>query len=362
MILVCGGLADGVTELVCARLEACGHPYRLLDMGTFPAGFQVHWHWAGGDPCGYVAGADWRVDLDALRSVYIRYLGAEGRLPPPEIDAALAPSVYHECDAALMVLLEYLPCTVVNRLWGGMSNHSKPYQALVVRRCGLLTPPSLVTSDPAEARRFHDECDGETIYKSLSGVRSIVRRVQGEQLARLPLLQYGAAQFQRFIPGENVRVHTVGDELFATRVRTEAVDYRYARREGHDLAMEPTTLPPSVAAACHRLALDLGLELAGIDLKETPDGEWYCFEVNPSPGFIFYEQGSGQPISAALAELLHRGGPPRVPPRYGAHAVDAHAADGVRAADAREAPELASRRRERSPAVDPRLQHRRTAP
>ena len=36
MILVCGGLADGVTELVCSRLQDCGYPYRLLDLARFP--------------------------------------------------------------------------------------------------------------------------------------------------------------------------------------------------------------------------------------------------------------------------------------------------------------------------------------
>ena len=50
MILVCGGLADGVTELVCARLEACGYPFHLLDLGTYPGGFQVKWHWQGSRP------------------------------------------------------------------------------------------------------------------------------------------------------------------------------------------------------------------------------------------------------------------------------------------------------------------------
>ena len=52
---------------------------------------------------------------------------------------------------------------------------------------------------------------------------------------------------------------------------------------------------------------------AGIDLKETPDGEWCCFEVNPCPGFIFFERHTGQPISLALAEFLHAGGRPPVP-------------------------------------------------
>ena len=45
MILVCGGLADSVTELVCARLVDCGYPYRLLDLGNYPAGFRIKWHW-----------------------------------------------------------------------------------------------------------------------------------------------------------------------------------------------------------------------------------------------------------------------------------------------------------------------------
>ena len=38
-------------------------------------------------------------------------------------------------------------------------------------------------------------------------------------------------------------MHTIGDELFATRVRSEAVDYRYATREGRNVEMEPAILP-----------------------------------------------------------------------------------------------------------------------
>ena len=35
----------------------------------------------------------------------------------------------------------------------------------------------------------------------------------------------------------------------------------------------------------------------------TPSGEWYCFEINPAPGFPFYESASG-PIGEAIARLL----------------------------------------------------------
>lgn len=311
MILVCGGLADSVTELVCARLSDCGYPFRLLDLASYPVGFQIKWHWQGSVLGGSIANRDWKVDLDELTGVYVRFLGPEGRITPPNIAPTSAPIIQFETDTGLMVLLEDLSCAVVNRLGGGMSNNSKAYQALLLRQCGLLIPPTLVTNDPEAALQFYEDCQREVIYKSLSGIRSIVRRLEPEQLSRLALLRHGPAQFQSFIPGENVRVHTVGDRLFATRVRSEAVDYRYARRDGHNVTMEPTNLPPSVEAACLRVAHELDLLLTGIDLKETPDGDYYCFEVNPAPGFLFYERHTSQPISTALADLLHRGVTPR---------------------------------------------------
>ncbi|MFC7543867.1 hypothetical protein ACFQU2_36610 [Siccirubricoccus deserti] len=44
--------------------------------------------------------------------------------------------------------------------------------------------------------------------------------------------------------------------------------------------------------------------MAGIDLKRRRDGSWVCFEVNPSPGFSWFEAATGQPIAAAIAALL----------------------------------------------------------
>jgi RimK-like ATP-grasp domain len=303
MILVCGGLADGVTELVCARLQHCGYPYRLLDLAHYPVGYRVAWHWTDRGPVGTIAGSDWTLDLEAITGVYVRFLGPEGRLPP-QGDPAAAAALRFEADAGLMALLEALPCPVVNRIGGGMSNNSKPYQALLLRCAGFKVPETLVTSDPAAARRFQADF-GEVIYKSASGIRSIVRRLGPDQQARLGFLRHGPAQFQAFVPGRNVRVHTVGEAVFATRVETDAVDYRYAYLDGLPVVMSPVTLPPAVEAACVRAAHDLDLLFAGIDLKETPDGEYVCLEVNPCPGFIYYERHTGQPISAALADLLN---------------------------------------------------------
>ena len=89
------------------------------------------------------------------------------------------------------------------------------------------------------------------------------------------------------------------------------MDYRYAHLDGLTPRLTPVDLPASVNEACLRLAHACDLLFAGIDLKETPSGEFVCFEVNPCPGFLYYERHTGQPISTALAELLH--GPHRQP-------------------------------------------------
>ena len=68
--------------------------------------------------------------------------------------------------------------------------------------------------------------------------------------------------------------------------------------------MVPADLPVEVAQRCIRLTRMLGFHFSGIDLMRTPEDEWYCFEVNTSPGFSYFEQGTGQPISMTLARFM----------------------------------------------------------
>jgi glutathione synthase/RimK-type ligase-like ATP-grasp enzyme len=59
-----------------------------------------------------------------------------------------------------------------------------------------------------------------------------------------------------------------------------------------------------LAERCVALSEALELPFAGIDLKITPEGEPFCFEVNPSPAFSYYESHTGQPIARAVARFL----------------------------------------------------------
>ena len=330
MILVCGLLADAVVELMCARLEDMGLDYFFLDERRYPGAFDVSWEVGPAGVTGWVAGPDRRVALDDLTGVYIRYVEYRESLEPaaPHVEAEGAgrrdertqQMIRAEFQASLMQLVDILPCAVVNRAYASISNDSKLWQGFLARRFGFHTPRTLATTDPEAARTFYEACGRRVIFKSLSSVRSIVRPLDKESLARLDLLPNCPTQFQEHVEGVDVRVHVVGEEVYPTRIVSEATDYRYAGRQGAEIAMEATEIPDDIAAACIGMCRALGLTVAGIDLLRAPDGRFYCFEANPSPGFIFYERATGQPISEAIARLLHRGAPaPRA-----ARATDGH--------------------------------------
>jgi glutathione synthase/RimK-type ligase-like ATP-grasp enzyme len=296
MILICGSRFDPVIMFLCGRWDSDRLSYRLLELGHAEGKSIVRVGYKEGLMNGFIGGENWRLEVSELTGVFFRNSSCR----PKRGDY----SSYPNFDPEIAVLLNNLPCRVANRPAAGMSNRSKPFQALQIRECGFRIPQTLITNNPTAARQFYEEYDGKVIFKSISGVRSVVQRLTPEYVARLPLLRNGPTQFQAFISGDDIRVHVVGNRCFAIRIRCASVDYRFAWQEGIPLQMEPMVLSAEVSSRCLRLSEKLGLTLAGIDLKENPLGEYYCFEVNAAPMFSFYENATRQPISAALGEFL----------------------------------------------------------
>ncbi len=209
-------------------------------------------------------------------------------------------------EEALLSWLDVAPVRIVNRPEAMSSNTSKPYQAALIHRAGFAVPNTLVTNDPAALADFNAK-HVPLIYKSASGVRSIVARYDPAEGSRDGDLATYPTQFQRWIPGTDVRVHVLGDAVFACEVVSPAIDYRYPASEAERPRVSACALPPAIIEQCRHLAAALRLDFAGIDLRRTPEGEFVCFEVNPSPGFTYYEDATGLPIAAALARLLAGG-------------------------------------------------------
>jgi hypothetical protein len=207
---------------------------------------------------------------------------------------------------ALLAWADITPAKVVNRPSAMAPNNSKPYQSMQIRALGFAVPETLVTTDPDAARQFWEK-HGTVIYKSVSSVRSIVSRLSSEHAERIQNVRWCPTQFQQHIAGTDYRVHVVGDKVFPSEIESQADDYRYATRTGRGARIKAARLPREVGERCRRLAAGVNLPVAGIDLRLTAKGEWYCFEVNPSPGFTYYQDATGQPIAEAIAQYLTLG-------------------------------------------------------
>ena len=246
-----------------------------------------------------------RHELAAFSGAYVRAF-AEQSLPEFQALSPDAPERARCADlfARFHAWCEVTDARVVNRMSVMGSNASKPYQAERIRRSGFSIPATLITNDPEEVLAFRAEHE-RVIFKSLSGVRSIVTELDEHALERLDNIRWCPVQFQELVEGCDVRVHVVGAEVFPTEIESTAIDYRYAsRRPDGRTRLRPHKLDNEIAARCVALADSLGLPVCGIDLRVARDGRIVCFEVNPSPGFSYYESSTGQPIAMAIARYL----------------------------------------------------------
>jgi glutathione synthase/RimK-type ligase-like ATP-grasp enzyme len=185
---------------------------------------------------------------------------------------------------------------IINRSSSECTNQSKLYQALIISSMGFKIPASLITNDYLEMLGFQTRYK-KIIYKSMSSVRSIVKELSN--LKDFESMEVGPVLLQEYISGKNIRVHVVGKKVFASLIETDQIDYRYAFSN-----LSHFELPADIAHNCVRLTEKLKLAISGIDLILTPEDEWFCLEVNPNPGFSFYENTETNEIARSLALLL----------------------------------------------------------
>jgi hypothetical protein len=306
MILLCGIPSESPLALVRAALERKNLPYVMFNQRNFtnclisfeiPACLSEVTGWLEVNGMGY--------RLEDIRGVYTRLMDYQG-LPELKDEPADSP-LRLQCTALHNTLIHWIEIAagrVVNRIGPMGSNGSKPYQAQIIRQSGFKTPETLITNDPETVIAFRQKY-GRIIYKSISGVRSIVQTFTDQDLERLNRIAWLPTQFQAYVEGVDVRVHVIGTQVFPTLVHSRATDYRYAQSQvGEAAELSAYDLPAEVAERCVALSHRLGLAFSGIDLRITPEQEVYCFEVNPCPGFSYYQVNTGQPIADAVADYL----------------------------------------------------------
>jgi hypothetical protein len=301
-ILLWGLPEDTPLRMVQQALHCQGCEVAFIDQGEV---LETEVSLVVGDTVqGWVRTPSQAIDLSKVTAAYLRPHESV-RLPLIERAGVGSAAWEHAMgiDDALLSWADLTPALVINRPRAMASNNSKPYQSSLIRACGFATPDTLITTDQEAVLTFWAQHQ-EVIYKSISGVRSIVSRLSSTHADRLSDVAFCPTQFQAYITGTDYRVHVVGDQVFASHIISAASDYRYAARQGMHVSLLPYTLPQDLAQRCRDLSRALDLPVAGIDLRKGSDEIWYCFEVNPSPAFSYYQNMTDQPIDEAIAQLL----------------------------------------------------------
>lgn len=309
MILITGIPSEPPVELAMEAAKKEGIPYVMLNQRNAHL-YQLSIKFESNKISGYIQidGTDYH--LDQFAGIYVRTMD-NNFLPE------MRNKVFHyvgdknvakseQIHRQFLDWIEIAKCRVLNRPWDMLTNLSKPYQSQLISKAGFLVPHTMVTNIPARVKEFNSQ-HGSVIFKSISSVRSIVKDLDSERQADLKKVQFLPTQFQQKLCGTNIRVHVVGDVLFATRIECNVVDYRYAGRENENCNLIPHELPDEVRNKCFKLAHFLNLPLCGIDLFLTEKNKYYCFEVNPSPGYSYYQQNTGQDIATAIVKWLNFG-------------------------------------------------------
>lgn len=290
MILLWGSEADPPLRALADELETRGLPYALLD--TDDEGTALARPWSP-EREAVVTTPELTVSLDAVSAAYLR----------PHPAAAHVADGKRDLVATLLAWADTTAATVVNRPAAMTANTSKPLQTTMIARHGFLVPRTLVTTDPALAAAFRAEV-GEVVYKSASATRSIVRRLGADRAGDLADVANCPTQFQEYVPGVDVRLHVLGTRTTALRIESDADDYRYAGWEGRGVHAAYYEPPAGIVELTAEMVGRMGLLFAGVDLRLTDRGEWYCLEVNPSPGFTYFERLGGSALAPELASLL----------------------------------------------------------
>ncbi len=302
MILVYGIPTEPPIALLVADLIQASAPHIVVSQ-RFSQTIECCFEATNTGLAGYVKIGNSVVHLSEIRSIYARPM--DYRLLPEYCTASTDAERerIRSLDESFRILLNNVQeAVVVNRPRDMVSNASKPFQSQIIKKYGFAIPRTLITNDVDAIKRFQGEV-GTVVYKSISGQRSIVQVLRDTDLERLNDVRLIPVQFQECVPGIDVRVHVIGETVFGSAILHDGVDYRDPERESRPYITE-IDVPDQLKARCRAMCRGLGLVFGGIDLRIAPKGEVYCFEVNPSPGYSYYQANTGQPIASALAAYL----------------------------------------------------------
>lgn len=313
-VLVVSRVDDVTADVVVEELNRRRVPVVRLDPGDFPEAVGVSVR-ADGGLSGTVATESRSVEVAAVRSVYWRrprpYTAAVG------LAGQDARWCVQEARHGLGGVLAALPgAHYVNHPWRNRDAEYKPAQLALAGRCGFEVPPTLLTNDLEDARRFAREY-GPVVYKPLRATdyhddtgRALTVWVDEVDPAELHE-GVGATMhlFQRRVPSvADLRVTAVGEKIFTVRIDgSRGLDWR---RHYDALSYSLIDTPSALEKAVRAYMDAAGLVFGAFDLGLDADGRAWWYECNPNGQYAWFPSAISMPIVSAVADQLQHAGEP----------------------------------------------------
>ena len=303
-------------DLVSHALARRGVRPIRFNTDLFPSCIKLLAHAADEHTAHFFTETGEQISVAEVRAVWARKLWAPRMAE--DLDERYRASCVGESIAALEGFLDALhDARWVNDLQRQHAAENKQRQLRLAVRAGLRVPRTLVTNDPAAARKFFSETDGQTVAKllrpiavSMDAVQPFVytNRVREEDLNGAEGLRHSPMVFQELIPKAcELRVAYVAGETFAGALDASGTsrghtDWRRVAPE--ECRWQKAQLPTEVVSGLQVLMSELGLVFGAIDLICTPSGEYVFLEVNPGGEWGMLERDLGLRISEAIAAAL----------------------------------------------------------
>ena len=310
-IMIVSGMQDVHAQAVMSALAERGDAEaELLDLSEFP--MKLSLSMAFEDGCRRFAlrrhgenGGTF--DLSEIGAVWWRRPQPYS-LPDAMTDTAQQRFALSEAETAFHGLYQSLDAFWVNPPLRDIAASRKPWQLFLAQEIGLDTPPTLMTSDPDDARAFWKRHEGAVIHKQFIAMPDAwreTRRLKAEDVPFAEAVRLAPVIFQRYVEAvAEIRAIVIGREIFAASTDLTRTEYPEDVRMNMNAPYQPHTLPEEVQTLLLALMARMGLEYGAIDLRLTAEGRYVFLEINPAGQFLYIERETGQKIAAALAAHL----------------------------------------------------------
>ncbi|MFI5179845.1 MAG: RimK family alpha-L-glutamate ligase [Thermoanaerobaculia bacterium] len=230
------------------------------------------------------------IDIASIEVIWWRRFAPDQRLDVPAPDERTIALINNDSRGALKGVLQ----VSFKGVWLSDPNAteragSKVLQLATAHACGFRIPQTLISQSQADVIEFARRVDGPLIVKPVVGVPGPLMFTQflHDPAAVLPeSYRTAPAIYQEYVPGtRHIRLNCFGDRSFAAVIDSPDLDWR----PNLNVPMYTWPVPEAVHVRVRCVLDQLNLRMGVVDLKETPKGELYWFEVNPQGQFLFLE-------------------------------------------------------------------------